>query len=132
MNALRASMRKEQNTTREVNVSWSVKDNLANITAWQDLLPTRIQSWIKGQDAPEFMPGLKTEDEENEYIYQQNKDRPLAEVEADFQNSYQRAIAAVESVSEEALNTPVKSGGAPLWRYIQREGFEHYEEHADT
>src|SRR5258705_13804261 len=74
MNALLASMSKEQKTTPEVNGSWSVKDNLAHITAWQDLLPTRIQSWIKGQDAPEFMPGLKTEDEENEYIYQQNKD----------------------------------------------------------
>jgi len=135
LNTLLASLSEEQKTTPGVNSSWSVKDNLAHITAWQDLLPARIQSWIAGKPPAEFLPEFKTEDEVNEYLYQQHKDRPLPEVEAAFQSSYRRALAAVESVSEEALNTPVKSKNesrsAPLWRYINGEICEHYEEHGN-
>ena len=135
LNTLLATLGEEQKTTPGVNGSWSVKDNLAHITAWQDLLPARIQSWITGQPPVEFMPEFKTEDEVNESIYQQNKDRPLAEVEAAFQSSYRRAREAVESVSEEALNAPVKSKSesrsAPVWRYIEGEICEHYEEHGN-
>ena len=78
LNTLLATLSEEQKTTPGVNGSWSVKDNLAHITAWQYLLPARIQSWITGQEPAEFPPEFKTEDEVNEYIYQQNKDRPLA------------------------------------------------------
>ena len=133
LNTLLASLSEEQKTTPGVNSSWSVKDNVAHITAYQDLLPARIQSWIAGQQPAEFMPEFKTEDEVNESIYQQNKDRPLAEVEAAFQSSYQRAFAAVESLSEEELNAPVKSESqiAPVWRYINGEICEHYEEHGN-
>lgn len=133
LNMLLAPLGEEQKTTSGVNGSWSVKDNLAHITAWQDLLPARIQSWITGHPLVEFLPEFKTEDEVNESIYQQNKDRPLAEVEAAFHSSYRRAREAVESVSEEALNAPVKSESrsAPVWRYINGEICEHYEEHGN-
>jgi len=135
LNTLLATLSEEQKTAPGVNGSWSVKDNLAHITAWQYLLPARVQSWITGQKPVEFMPEFKTEDEVNEFIYQQNKDRPLPEVEAAFHGSYRRAFAAVESVSEEALNTPVKSEGesrsAPVWRYINGEIYEHYEEYGN-
>jgi hypothetical protein len=134
LNTLLAPLSEEQKTTPGVNGSWSVKDNLAHITAYQDLLPARLHSWITGQQPVEFLPEFKTEDETNEYLYQQHKDRPLAEVEAAFHNSYRRTFAAVEAVSEEALNAPVKSksGGPPLWRYIESELCEHYEEHGTS
>lgn len=135
LNTLLATLSEEQKTTPGVNGSWSVKDNLAHITAWQDLLPARIQSWIAGHPPVEFMSEFKTEDEDNESIYQQNKHRPLAEVEAAFHSSYRRAREAVESVSEEALNAPVKSKSegrsAPVWRYINGDICEHYEEHGN-
>jgi len=135
LNTLLATLGEEQKTTPGVNGSWSVKDTLAHITAWQDLLPAPIQSWIAGQEPVEFLPEFKTEDEVNESIYQQHKDRPLAEVEAAFQSSYRRAREAVESVSEETLNAPVKSTSesrsASLWRYINGEICEHHEEHGN-
>jgi len=133
LNTLLATLGEEQKTTPGVNGSWSVKDNLAHITAWQDLLPARIQSWITGHSPVEFLLEFKTEDEVNESLYQQNKDRPLAQVEAAFQSSYRRAREAVESVSEEALNATVKSKseGTPLWRYIEGELCGHYEEHGN-
>jgi hypothetical protein len=39
----------------------------------------------------------------------------------------------VESLSEEELNAPVKSESqiAPVWRYINGEICEHYEEHGN-
>ncbi|MBE3560545.1 MAG: ClbS/DfsB family four-helix bundle protein [Ktedonobacteraceae bacterium] len=132
LNTLLATLNEEQKTTPGVNSSWSVKDNVAHITAYQDLLPDRIQSLIAGKPPAEFLPEFKTEEEVNEYLYQQNKDRPLAEVEAAFQISYQRAFAAVESLSEQDLARPVPGSPEwPIWRYIEGEICEHYEEHSN-
>jgi len=132
LNTLLASLSEEQKTTPGVNSSWSVKDNIAHITAYQDLLPARIQSLITGKTPAEFLPEFKTEDEVNGYLYQQNKDRSLADVEATFRSSYQRAFAAVEALSEKDLNTPVPGSPEwPIWRYIQGEICEHYEEHGN-
>jgi hypothetical protein len=55
LNTLLATLSEEQKSTPGVNGSWSVKDNLAHITAWQDLLPARIQSWITGHAPVEFI-----------------------------------------------------------------------------
>jgi len=76
------------------------------------------------------MLGL-SEDEENEVFYQQNKDRPLAEVVADFRLSYQRILAAVQSISEEALNAPFpwRNDSNAAWGSIAGNTYEHYEEH---
>ena len=132
LNTLLASLSEEQKTTPGVNSSWSVKDNVAHITAYQDLLPARIQSLIAGKPPAEFLLEFQTEDEVNEYLYQQNKDRPLAEVEAAFHGSYQRVFVTVESLSEEELNTPVPGSTEwPVWRYIEGEICEHYEEHGN-
>jgi hypothetical protein len=68
LNTLLATLSEEQKTTLGVNGSWSLKDNLAHITAWQDLLPARIQSWIAGHSPVEFLPEFQTEDEVNEHI----------------------------------------------------------------
>ena len=64
-------------------------------------------------------------------FYQENKDRPLAVVIADFRLSYQRVLASVQSISEEALNAPFpwsKSENA-VWGLIAGNTYEHYEEH---
>jgi hypothetical protein len=125
----------EQMTTPDVNGSWSVKDNIIHLTVWQNHFLDRLQSIIDGKTtAPEFMPGLTTDDEINEHIYQQNKDRPLAEVLADFRTSYQRVLTAVQSMSEESLNAPIpwsKSGNL-VWQLVVGDTYEHYEEHGDT
>lgn len=133
LNMLLASLSKEQKTTPGVNSSRSVKDNVAHITACQDLLPARHQNLIAEKPPAKFLPEFKTEDEVNEYLYQQNKDRPRTQVEATFQNSYQRAFAAVESLSEEELNAPVPGSTQwTVWRYINGETCEHYEEHGSV
>lgn len=127
-----APLNEEQMTTNDVNGPWSVKDNIAHLTAWHDYLLSQTQGVLDGKQPSEFMPGL-SEDEENEALFQQDKDRPLNEVIADFHLSYQRVLAAVQSMSEEAINAPFpwnKSGNAACGT-IAGNTYEHYEEHGD-
>ena len=132
LEALLAPLSAAQMTTPDVNGPWSVKDNLAHLTVWQDYLLSRLQGISSGKEPPEFMPGLNTEDEQNERIYQENKARPLPEVQAAFRASYQRVLAAVQATSEESLNAPVPwRDGNPIWPTIVGNTFGHYEEHGD-
>jgi hypothetical protein len=130
--ALLAPLSEEQMAIPAVNGPWSVKDNIAHLTAWHDYLLNQLQGVIDGEKPPKFMPGL-SEDEINEGFYQQNKDRPLAEVMADFSLSYQRILAAVQSTSEEALNAPFpwRKNGNAAWGLIAGNTYEHYEEHGN-
>ncbi|HEY7356374.1 MAG TPA: ClbS/DfsB family four-helix bundle protein [Ktedonobacterales bacterium] len=129
--AILAPLSAAQMMTPEVNGSWSVKDNLAHLTVWQDYLLSQLQGILNNQEPPEFMPGLATEDEINERIYQQNKDRSLAEVQAAFRASYQRVLEAVQAMSAESLNAPSpwSKSGNPLWPFIVGNTYGHYEEH---
>jgi hypothetical protein len=129
--AMLAPLSEAQMTTPNVNGPWSVKDNLAHLTFWQEYLRSHLEGIPTNHKPPEFMPGPSTEDEENEHIYQENKDRPLAEVQAAFHASYQRVLSAVQSLSDEALNAPPpwNTSGNPIWLFIVGETYEHYEEH---
>lgn len=130
--ALLAPLSEEQVATSAVNDSWTIKDNIAHLTAWQDYLLNQLQGILDGKQPPAFMPGL-SEDKINEGFYQQNKDRQLAEVIADFHLSYQRVLAAVQDISEEALNAPFpwRKEGNPVWGLIAGNTYEHYEEHGN-
>lgn len=131
--ALLAPLSEEQLTTPNVNGDWSVKDNLAHLTAWHGYLLDQLQALREGSTPPEWMSGLSTENEINERIYQQNKDRPLADVQADFRISFERVLAAIEALSEEQLNAPFPWGtsGNPVWGLIAGNTLGHYEEHGD-
>ncbi len=129
--AILAPLSDAQMTTPHVNGPWSVKDNLAHLTAWQDYLLSQLEGVLAHQEPPTFMPGLSTEDEINERIYQENKDRPLTEVQAAFRASYQQVLAAVQAMSEPALNSPLpwRASGDPIWPFVAGNTFGHYEEH---
>lgn len=129
--AILAPLSEEQMTTPSVNGPWSVKDNLAHLTVWQSYLLDQLQGVLTNQQPPEFMPGLSSEDEINERIYQENKDRPLGEVQADFRASYRQVLAAVQALSEEAINAPSpwSISGNRLWPFIVGNTYGHYEEH---
>ena len=131
--ALLAPLSEEQMTTPTVNGTWSIKDNIAHLTAWQGYVLEQLQGVIDGKEPPEFMPGLTTEDEINERVYQENRNRPLAEVLADLRASYQRVLATVQSLSEESMNAPFpwSKSGNPAWPLIAGNTYEHYEEHGN-
>lgn len=129
--AILAPLSQAQMTSPDVNGPWSVQDNLAHLTVWHQYLLSVLRGILTNQEPPEFMPGLSSEDEINEHIYQENKNRPLAEVQADFRASYQQVLAAVQEMSEEGLNSPSpwSKSGNPLWPFVAGNTYGHYEEH---
>ena len=131
--ALLASLREEQMTTPGVNGTWSVKDNLAHLTAWQDYQTSRLQGVLSGGEPSDPTSGLEDEDAQNDYYYQQFKDQPLAEVLARFRASYQRVMAATASLSWEALNAPFPwyNNDVSVGAYTLGNTSEHYEEHGE-
>ncbi len=133
LETLLASLNEEQMTTPGVNGSWSVKDNIAHLSVWQSYQAARQEGIVSGTEPPDPAPGLETEDEENEYFYQQYKDRPLAEVLADFRASYQRVLVATQALSWEALNKPFPwyDNNVPVGAYTMGNTYGHYEEHRE-
>jgi hypothetical protein len=130
--ALLSSLSEEQMTIPAVNDSWTIKDNIAHLTAWQSYLLSQLQGLIDGKRPPAFMPGL-SEDEINKVFYEENKERPLAEVRADFHLFHQRVLADVQSLSEETLNAPFpwSNDGYAVCSLIAGNTYEHYEEHGN-
>jgi len=116
-----------------VNGSWSVKDNLAHLTVWQNYQASRLEGILKGEEPPDLVPGAETEDEQNDYFYHQRKDASLAEVRADFRASYKRIVAATQALSWEALNKPFPwyENNVPVSAYTIGNTYEHYKEHGD-
>lgn len=131
--SLLTTLSEKQMTIPQVNGPWSIKDNIAHLTVWQNYLLDQLQGVIADKEPPEFMPGLSTEDEVNERVYQENKDRPLADVLAAFRASCQRVQATIKAMSEETLNVPVpwRKDGNPLWPFIAGNTYGHFQEHGD-
>src|SRR6266849_5116398 len=114
--ALLSGLNETQITASGVNGVWSIKDNLAHLTAWHKHQLDLLQGVRKGKEpAIRFAPGL-SEDEVNEQFYQENKDHPLAEVLAAFHSSYQQVIATVQAMTDEDLNKPITwLNDRPIW-----------------
>jgi hypothetical protein len=131
--ALLAGLSEAQMTTAGVNGNWSIKDNIAHLTVWQNYMREQLQGVIADKKPGDFMPGLSSEDEQNEHIYQENKARPLSDVLATFRASYQQALEAVQTIREESLNKPFpwSEGDNPIWPFIVGNTYGHYEEHGD-
>lgn len=130
--ALVESLSEEQLTTPGVTGSWSVKDHLAHLAWWQQRLLTQVQGQSAERTAEPVDPlqGLSV-DEINERVYQQQKDRALAEVWNDLHVVSAALIAQVETMSEEGINSPLTSLGnhpAPFW--VLGNTYVHYHEHA--
>jgi hypothetical protein len=129
-NALLAPLSEAQLTTAGVNGAWSVKDNLAHISAWQKSTLGMIQAVREHQLYVKPFPPEMSEEAINEHYFQQNKDRSLADVQGEFQERYQQMVQAIEGLSEEAWNEPQAwLRDKPIWMWIRGNGDEHYDEH---
>lgn len=130
---LLASLTEEQMLIPGVNGSWSVKDNLAHLTAWQDYQAVRQEGIVSGIEPPDPAPGRETEDEINDFYYQRDKDLPLAEVLANFRASYKRIMAATQALSWDALNAPFPwyDNDVPVGGYTLGNTVGHYELHSE-
>src|SRR5690606_25529438 len=86
-----------------VSAHWSVKDILAHLTIWHRDLVIRLQAIQRGEpDPPPPWPlHLEGEDEINEWIYETNRSRSVAEILDETQQVFQELFAVVESFPDD-------------------------------
>lgn len=124
LEALLAGIPDEQFVRPGALGEWSVKDMLAHITFWEQ----RLIAYINGARESLIQPG---EDEQagidriNAGVLAANRDRPLAEVRAAFDASYQQTLALVETLGDDDLANEELSG------LVAGDTFEHYREHIE-
>ncbi|MBZ0277808.1 MAG: ClbS/DfsB family four-helix bundle protein [Anaerolineae bacterium] len=115
---------------------WSVKDTIAHLTAWM----RRSVGWLAEAKAgqPPTIPAGGLSDANaailNEQTYQANRDRPVADVLADFRQAHQDVIAGIEALSETDLFGLERLKG--IWReppfaLVAGNTYEHYPLHIE-
>lgn len=119
----------EQLTAPTMEGGWSVKDNLAHLAAWQKNVIRRIE-----QNGKSVWDMGKSMDEINEDFYQQDKDRPLADVLTDFHATRHTLRTMVLTMPEQAVSQPSYFDwwqDEPLSTLLVGDMDEHYREHID-
>lgn len=94
--------------TRPILGEWSVKDILAHLTAWNQMMLGWIETSQRGETPAVPAPGFNwgQMDALNQQIYERHRDRPLEEVEAEFLRVDEQARAKIDSFEETDLFRP--------------------------
>ena len=87
---------------------WSVKDVLAHLAEWEQLLLVWYQAGLRGEVPPLPAPGYnwRQMDELNQTIYEKYRDASLEGVLDYFRTSYRQVLEAVQAMAEDELFTP--------------------------
>jgi hypothetical protein len=91
--------------------AWSLKDMLAHIATWDKRGTTWIGVAAQGKipEMPVIDYTWDDKDELNHQTWLENKDKPLENVLADFNDAYQRLLEQVEQLSEQQAIKPLTS-----------------------
>ena len=99
----------EANMTQpEVAGGWSIKDIVAHLTGWRRRTVRRFQATLKQESdfTPLWPSELQEDDEINAWIYESNRDRPLADVLRDSHEVFQQLVNAINTFSDDELQDP--------------------------
>jgi hypothetical protein len=134
LEATLAQLTPQQMLLPGVEGSWSVKDLLAHMAVWQERATRWLAEAMRGE-----VPAQAVDDAEvnrwNAQTYQENKDRPLEDVLADFRRTYMDLLHATEATPESDLLDPTSfawRGGSPLWNMIAGNAWLHHREHSQV
>lgn len=88
-----------------VTGTWSVKDILAHLVAWERLFLDWYSTGLHGGVSETAPVGMcqKTIDALNQQIYLKNQWRSLEDILADFHTSYQEIVRVIEGIQEEEI-----------------------------
>lgn len=122
-----------------VNGIWTFKDMMAHLIAYRRRTVDRLQAAVRGEQPPPppWPPELDDNDEAqldqiNAYIYEANKDRPLADVLVESRAQFGQMRDAVEALPEETLFSPGRFAwmeGEPLAMILDSSYGHLHEEH---
>jgi hypothetical protein len=88
---------------------WSFKDLAAHLLGWRQRTIGRLEEAAGGPPAVErFWPPELGDDDEpiNDWIHEQHRDRPAADVLRDADETYARLRAAIERLHEATITDP--------------------------
>jgi hypothetical protein len=103
---------------------WSVKDQIAHLTWWEDYAIVRSGIMLAGEPFSK----LTDFDAINAQVFAFNKDLSLAHVLAAFAANLTRLESLCRGITEEQLNDEVGKSKPPYWLLVT-DTFEHYAEH---
>jgi len=119
-----------------VEASWSIKDILAHIAAWERLAYDRIQAAVSGN--PLKFPLIKGDadvDKFNAEVFEKNKKSSIADVTDEFHGSHQDFIGQIGTLAEDFLSKPLPfdwAGKLTAQVVISANTHWHYIEHAES
>lgn len=108
---------------------WSVKDILAHIV-WheQEMFTVVLNRALVGSDLWDVSLELR-----NNTIYEENKDRELSDVLADYKSVFGSMMEAMETLTDEDLTDAGHFDKMPSnwkpWEVIASNTYEHYDDH---
>ncbi|MFL5695456.1 MAG: DinB family protein [Ktedonobacteraceae bacterium] len=127
--ALLAQVGEEQMLQPGAAGKWSVKDVIAHVT-WgeREVAPVMRAHVLAGSELWNL-----SDDERNEIVYQQNRDRSLHEIMNEEQQAYADLLAAAQTLSDEDLNDSHRYKQMPEewvpWQLYAGNTFKHYQDH---
>jgi len=113
---------------------WSLKNIMSHLTWHERWYADRMQERLRGEGyTPTEMETLDF-DRRNDIVYRQNRDRPLADVLADSEETSRRLVEMAQANSEEFLIEPQQFEGVPvpiiIWKNLRGDVYDHYHTHA--
>jgi hypothetical protein len=129
---------KDKNSSTAQEGKWSVKDTLAHIAGWEQIL---VRFHLSGQALEDViqMEGAQYRvtsfDEINEHLYHRFAELTHEQVEKLLADSHNQVLEALEAFPEDQLHLPhprlsVGEAASLNWiDYIAANTYEHYEEH---
>ena len=89
---------------------WTFKDLASHLLAWRERTIARLEAAAAGREEPPNPWPAELGDEEddpiNAWIHDQTRDRPLRDVLADVDRSYDRYASAVAALPEDLVTRP--------------------------
>jgi hypothetical protein len=131
-----AEVPKEAMTEPGVAGHWSVKDIVAHINHFEGWIADRMHEVLRGESYTPTEMDWMDFDQQNEIIYEQNRDRPLEDILTESHTNFRRLIEGLEAHSEAFLIEPQQFEGSPepvtVWKILQGNVYDHYGEHIPT
>lgn len=135
------SMNEQQMLARSHAGAWSIKDELAHLAAWEDIL---LRFYIGNQPFADVIQlpgarfGVMGEDEINAHLFELHRGRPLPEIISYLQETHAAVVDELSRLTVEQLNSPLAHPEADpekvslLAAYVRGDTVGHYEEHLVT
>jgi hypothetical protein len=119
---------------------WTVKDHIAHLTAWERSVIFLLQGKPRhaGLGVPEAVYQKGSYDDINELIFEQEKDRPLTAVIAQFHQTHRELLDLLQPLTDADLHKPYAhylpdepgdGDGPPAINVVYGNTAHHFREH---